>query len=329
MIRSSTAFIKKVMDPDFKSSDPRVNLKSWQKEAQNYFDKTGVTVPESIRRTVYLNKVAPPEMRQHLIMNQSRLITSADLEDEINEYCDAMEDFDQGRSGLVAAVAQEYYTDEWHCQMDPAYMVAPVGKSKSKGHQTSKGGKKGDGKDKGKLHKGLGKSPERAEYRRFGGMCNWCWRVGHKESACWFKQEYERTNGKPHTSAAAPSADSEAANKDIRTYFKRKSDANEDQAMDVGAVNAGAPPSPYPGSSPFVFAVNHIYEWEYNDMAEECSDEVVEDILHENVPIPDSEDDLEYEVIDDDEVVEDDNELDGYVFAVMSKTSGKVAALNR
>jgi len=60
MVRSSTALIKKLMEPEFKSTDPRVNLKSWQKAAQDYFDKTGERIPESIRRIVYVNKVAPP-----------------------------------------------------------------------------------------------------------------------------------------------------------------------------------------------------------------------------------------------------------------------------
>ena len=67
-----------------------------------------------------------------MIMNQSRLLTSTDLEDEINEYCDAMEDFGQARTGLVAAVAQEYPTYEDPDYMDPAYMVAPIGKAKGK-----------------------------------------------------------------------------------------------------------------------------------------------------------------------------------------------------
>ena len=111
-------------------------------------------------------------MRQRLIMNQSRLVTSTDLDDQINEYCDAMEDFGQARTGLVAAVAQEYpiYVDPDY--MDPACMVAPIGKAKGK-EKGSKGDRKGDGKGgKGKLHKGMGKSPDRAERRRFGGMCN-------------------------------------------------------------------------------------------------------------------------------------------------------------
>ena len=125
------------------------------------------------------------------------------------------------------------------------------------------------------MHKGMGKSPDRAERRRFGGMCNWRWRVGHKETACWFKQEYERTSGKRHASTAAPSANPEAPNKDIRTYFNRKSDEAEGQAMDVGAVNNGGvppPPAPYPGASPFVFTVNRVYEWEHDQ--EEIEDDI-------------------------------------------------------
>ena len=46
-------------------------------------------------------------------------------------------------------------------------------------------------KGKGKLHKGLGFQPERGEQRHFGGYCNWCWRLCHKEAQCWFKQEYK------------------------------------------------------------------------------------------------------------------------------------------
>ena len=41
MDRSSTALIKKLMEPEFKSTDPRVSQKSWQKVAQDYFDKIG------------------------------------------------------------------------------------------------------------------------------------------------------------------------------------------------------------------------------------------------------------------------------------------------
>jgi hypothetical protein len=248
MIRSSTALIKKLMEPEFKSADPRVNLKTWQKEAQSYFDKTGETVPEAIRRTVYVNKVSPLELRQHLIMNQSRLLTSADIEDEIMEYCDAMEDYGQARTGLVAAAQPAEYGDQdcwddWSQHWDQPLVVAPVGKGDRKGDK--KGDRKGDGKGKGKLHKGLGKNPDRAEWRKFGGMCNWCWRVGHKESACWFKQEYERTNGKPHAAAASGAAGGDSAaempSADIRSYFsKRPREQQQAQGMDVGALTGRA-----------------------------------------------------------------------------------------
>ena len=49
-------------------------------------------------------------------------------------------------------------------------------------------------KGRGKMHKGLGFQPERGEQRKFGGYCNWCWRIGHKEAQCWFKQEYMKSN---------------------------------------------------------------------------------------------------------------------------------------
>ena len=52
--------------------------------------------------------------------------------------------------------------------------------------------------------KGLGSQPERGDTKkRFGGCCNWCWRVGHKEAQCgtipsclsaWFSQEYMKSN---------------------------------------------------------------------------------------------------------------------------------------
>ena len=52
----------------------------------------------------------------------------------------------------------------------------------------------------GKLHKGLGFQPERGEQRRFGGYCNWCWRIGHKESQCWCKTRVckEQSRARPN-----------------------------------------------------------------------------------------------------------------------------------
>ena len=63
------------------------------------------------------------------------------------------------------------------------------------------------------------------------------------------------------------------------------SDEAEGQAMDVGAVYNGGvppPPAPYPGASPFVFAVNHVYEWEHEQ------EDIEDDIEPDNIPIPES-----------------------------------------
>ena len=49
-------------------------------------------------------------------------------------------------------------------------------------------------REKGKMRKGLVFQPDRGEQRKFGGHCNRCWRIGHKEAKCLFKQEYMRSN---------------------------------------------------------------------------------------------------------------------------------------
>ena len=118
-------------------------------------------------------------MRQHLMLNQSRLSTVEEVAQEIEDHWDATEEFsrdDKNQAGFIAPVR--------------------------KGHV--KGGKingvpydfgKGSGtKGKGKMHKGLGFQPERGEQRKFGGYWTCFWRIGHKEAQCWFKQEYMKSN---------------------------------------------------------------------------------------------------------------------------------------
>ena len=46
-----------------------------------------------------MNKIAPQDMRQHLMLNQSRLSTADEVAQEIEDYLDAPEDF--SRDGLV------------------------------------------------------------------------------------------------------------------------------------------------------------------------------------------------------------------------------------
>ena len=40
-----------------------------------------------------MNKIAPPDMRQHLMLNQSRLSTAEEVAQEIEDYWDATEEF--------------------------------------------------------------------------------------------------------------------------------------------------------------------------------------------------------------------------------------------
>ena len=138
-----------------------------------------VNVSDGIRRAVYMNKITPQDMRQNSMVNQSRLSTAEEVAQEIEDYCDATGEFsrdDEGQAGFIA----------------------PVGKGLVKGgkpHGVRYNLGKGSGtKGKGKMHKGLGFQPERGEQRKFGGCCNWCWRIGHKEAQCWFTQEYMKSN---------------------------------------------------------------------------------------------------------------------------------------
>ena len=311
MVRSSTALMRKLMEPEFTNVDPRVNLKQWKKDAQAYFEKTGERVPDSIKPTVYVNKAAPHELRQHLMMNQTRLHLSDDVADEIEEYCDAMEDYGQGRDGIVAATQQGWpggigqHGEHYDYDDDDSGIVA----AQTGGKRGAKGDKshlvKGKGKDKGKmadgkgkLHKGLGKAPERGEQRRFGGLCNWCWRIGHKEAQCWFNMEYMRSpdsndsNAKVRTPTPKPQQDASAGSRDIRTYFGKRDKPDSGQAMDVGAVLPN-------GRQPFVFAVTY----------EECGNDCTEAA---GIPIPDNDDDdLDLSPDVDGQIVKE-----GFIFAV-------------
>ena len=168
--RNASTLLARLLEPKFASEDPRINLRLWEKGVREYESLTGERISNGIRRSVYLNKIAPPEMRQHLMLNQARLEDHITLAQEIEEYTDVREEFAyQGNTSMVAVV--------------------------DKG-SNAKGGKdhpKGKG-DKGKMHKGLGYHPREGEQRRFGGHCNWCWRIGHKADKCWFRMEWMKQN---------------------------------------------------------------------------------------------------------------------------------------
>ena len=96
-----------------------------------------------------MNKIAPQDMRLHLILNQSRLSTVEEVSQEIEDYWGATDEFsrdDKGQAGFIA----------------------PVGKGLVRREKGGKHGRKSKGK--GKMHKGLRFQPERGEQRRF-----WSW----------------------------------------------------------------------------------------------------------------------------------------------------------
>ena len=46
-------------------------------------------------RNIYLNETAPLDMRHHLMQNQLKLDTAEAISDEIEEYCEAMKEFNK------------------------------------------------------------------------------------------------------------------------------------------------------------------------------------------------------------------------------------------
>ena len=119
-----------------------------------------------------MDKIAPQDIRQHLMLNQS-------LAQETEDYWDATEEFsrdDKGQAGFIAPVGKGPAKVEnlMECHTTVERVVARRAKDKRT--------------------KGLGFQPERGEQRKFGGYCHWCWRIGHKEAQFWFKQEYMKSN---------------------------------------------------------------------------------------------------------------------------------------
>ena len=126
-----------------------------------------------------MNKAAPQDMRQHLMLNQSRLSTAEEVAQEFEDYWDATEEFFR----VMTRVTLDSLLQLVQALRKVEDLKVPTTLERV-----------GDTKGKGKKHKGLGFQPERGEQRKFGGYCNWCWRIGHKEAQCWFKQEYMKSN---------------------------------------------------------------------------------------------------------------------------------------
>ena len=70
--RNATNLLNQLLEPTFTSPDPRINLRQRNKNCEEYVTRTGERASDGIRRAVYMNKIAPQDMRQHLVLNQSR-----------------------------------------------------------------------------------------------------------------------------------------------------------------------------------------------------------------------------------------------------------------
>jgi len=267
-IQSQPARYGKLVKPKFATTDVRTNMRNWFREVREYEERTGDKISDTARKSVLQDYIAPPEIRQHLLMNQSRLMTAEDIKQELEDYMDALEDSNAvlGAAGIVAPIP-------------PGKGGGKDGRPKGKKDKAKKDKGKVMGKfdkSKGKAHKSMQMDPGRGEYRKFGGYCNWCWRLGHKEAACWFKQQWQAAQKGGGKGGGPNSGPPDPNQRPITQYFKRKAEDQADggglAAMEFGVVpqdsasqvqNGASRVAPSPAASsvntvaqsPFVFAV--------------------------------------------------------------------------
>ena len=168
-----------LLEPTFTSPDPRINIRQWTRNGEEHATRTGERESDGIWRAVYMNKMAPQDMRQHLMLNQPRLSTADEVAQEIEDYLDATDDFsrdDKNQAGFIGPVGTGFVKGG-----KPGGVPHNFGKAVAE-------------RVKEKFMKDLGFEPERGEQRKFGGYCNWCWRIGHKEARRWFKQGCMKSN---------------------------------------------------------------------------------------------------------------------------------------
>ena len=63
--QNATNLLNQLLEPKFPSPDPQINLRQWNKNAEEYATRTAERVSDGIRRAVYMNKIAPQDMRRH------------------------------------------------------------------------------------------------------------------------------------------------------------------------------------------------------------------------------------------------------------------------
>ena len=212
LIQNSDAALHILQHPHFDhGTDPRVKLQIWNRSCKQFEKQFLEKVTNSIKLSVYKRLICP-----------STLMAQGNVSEEMRKKM-------QSPELLAAAIVAYCENEESDQQMNAAYGNVQVNsidiKSKSqkkknqkagKGKNDSKhngkvkgkfgkqdvkniisslraehGGAKGDGK-KGKAHKSFGKHAAKGDQKKFGGYCNYCWRLWHKEAQCWFKQKYQQ-----------------------------------------------------------------------------------------------------------------------------------------
>ena len=105
LARSSRAAMNAIMNPIFSGEDPRIRLQMWDKDVERFEARFRETVPDSLRKSIDQEKIAPVAMHERLLLNQSRSLSSDDVKDVIEDYLDAKEESDQTRSTTEQFVA--------------------------------------------------------------------------------------------------------------------------------------------------------------------------------------------------------------------------------
>ena len=73
--RNATNLLNQLLEPAFTSPDPRIDIRQWNKNAEEYATRTGERVSDGIRRAVYMNKNCT-----------TRHATTFDVESVASEY---------------------------------------------------------------------------------------------------------------------------------------------------------------------------------------------------------------------------------------------------
>eukprot|EP00971_Amphidinium_carterae_P180842 3587342-Amphidinium_carterae.2 len=85
-ICNATNLLSQLLEPSFASSDPRLNLRQWQKNAAEYAARTGDRISETLKRSVFNSKIV------------------------VEDYCDALEEGSGSTSSALGENLSHYAT---------------------------------------------------------------------------------------------------------------------------------------------------------------------------------------------------------------------------